>query len=121
MGYKTTFKPSKYSKPGTYLIKSKQTGDIIYVGYSATNLYKTLYRHFQTWNDSAQNRFVYDRNKYTVRVILTIPTRAAQLEKALILKYKPRDNKNKHTSQELNFQEVQALQDYFSTETEAPF
>jgi hypothetical protein len=37
------------NKSGVYLIKSKRTNKIVYVGYSASNLYKTMYRHFQSW------------------------------------------------------------------------
>lgn len=80
---------------GVYLIKSDRTGKIIYVGYSATQLYKTIYRHFQTWNDRQQPRKTYNKTGYTVRVIFTTKTRAALLESYLINKLKPRDNKDK--------------------------
>jgi len=43
---KTTLPNRYYNKAGVYVIKSKQTGKVLYVGYSATNLKKTLYRHF---------------------------------------------------------------------------
>ena len=75
---------------GVYFIKDTQD-KIVYVGYSATNLYKTIYRHFQEWNDKKQRRFVYPRT-YKVRIIFTTPTRAALLEKYLITKMEPRDN-----------------------------
>lgn len=97
-GKKTTLDKKLNKKPGVYLIKSKQTGEIKYVGYSATNLKRTLYRHFQNWNDKAQDRYVYDKNRYLIRVIETTSKRAPQLEKYLIAKYNPKDNKNKYPS-----------------------
>lgn len=81
---------------GVYLIKSNRSGKIIYVGYSSSQLYKTLYRHFQEWNDRQQNRFTYAKTGYTVRVILTTKPRAAILEKHLIQAFRPRDNKTKY-------------------------
>lgn len=80
---------------GVYLIKSKRSDKIIYVGYSETQLYKTIYRHFQEWNDRNQDRFTYNKTGYLVRIIFTTPGRAAILEKYLIKKLKPRDNKDK--------------------------
>jgi hypothetical protein len=80
---------------GVYLIKSKRTGEIVYIGYSQTQLYKTVTRHFQTWNDSQQERYTYSKTNYLIRIILTTPKRAALLEQYLINKIKPRDNKQK--------------------------
>ncbi|MCF8359241.1 MAG: GIY-YIG nuclease family protein [Prolixibacteraceae bacterium] len=82
------------NQAGVYLIKSKTTGKIVYIGFSKTQLYKTILRHFQTWNDN-RPRIVYDRNRYLVRVIFTTPKRAAVLEKYLIDKFAPRDNLDK--------------------------
>ena len=87
---------SKCNNAGVYFIKSNRTDEIIYIGYSAANLYKTIYRHFQEWNDKAQQRFTYSKTGYTVRVILTTPARAALLEKYLIQKFQPRDNELKY-------------------------
>lgn len=81
---------------GVYLIRDTATGKVIYVGYSASNLYKTILRHFQEWNDRQQRRYVYSKTGYTVRVILTTKARAALLEKYLIVKMQPRDNKEKY-------------------------
>lgn len=78
------------------MIKSKQTGKIKYIGHSANNIKRTLYRHFQVHNDKAQERFVYDKNKYLIRVIETTKKRAPELEQYLINKYKPVDNRNKY-------------------------
>lgn len=97
---KTNF-PEAQKRTGVYLIKKNNV--IVYVGYSASNLYKTLYRHFQTWNDKQQpDRISYQeqlsRNKFTVRVVYCTPKRAAALEKALILKHNPKDNKLKYAA-----------------------
>lgn len=77
--------------PGVYMIyKGKK---LLYVGFSATNLYKTMYRHFQSWDDPRQIRITYD--PFKVKVVVTYcetPEEADILEKSLILKYKPKDN-----------------------------
>jgi len=93
---RTTLDKKLNKKPGVYLIKSKQTGEIKYVGHSTTNLKRTLYRHFQNWNDRAQERYVYDKNRYLIRVIETTSKRAPELEKYLIAKYNPKDNRHKY-------------------------
>jgi len=98
-GNKTTFGKTTKNKPGVYLIKSNRTGNTVYVGYSGTNVYKTMYRHFQNWNDPQQIRKVYNPGNYKARVILTTGPRATDLEKYLIEKIRPRDNKNKYDGQ----------------------
>lgn len=96
--YKSNFPQlkEKGSQAGVYIIKSKETGDLLYIGSSRTQLYKTLYRHFEQWNDKQQERYVYDKHKYLVRIIYTTPERAAYLEAYLINKYQPRDNAIKY-------------------------
>ncbi len=89
-----TLQPTEGAKSGVYMIE--KAGKIVYVGYSASNLYKTMYRHFQSWDDPAQRRVTYANQKdIFCRVIFCPPTKAALLEEALILKYKPRDNEQK--------------------------
>lgn len=89
----TTFRNTD-KKSGVYLIK--ESGKVVYIGYSGSNLYRTLYRHFQEWNHKYQNVVTYsNRDKYTVRVILTTPQQADRLETYLIKKYLPRDNQEK--------------------------
>lgn len=78
---------------GCYLI-ADNTGNIVYVGFSATQLYKTIYRHFETWNDRRTQRNTYDRETHTVRIIYTTAKRAGALEMYLIKKLEPRDNTN---------------------------
>jgi succinyl-CoA synthetase beta subunit len=57
-----------------------------------------MYRHFQRWNDPKQVRVTYspDNTNIKVRVIYTTAIRAKKLEKALILKYQPKDNPEKY-------------------------
>ena len=99
------------NKSGVYLVKDKD-GKIVYVGMSASNLYKTIYRHFQSWKDSTQIRVVYPKYGYTVRVVLTTPKRAYLLESALILKMKPKDNPNKLELFKPTKTEVKVLEKY---------
>ncbi len=119
----TTF-PETRKKSGCYLIK--ENGKLVYVGYSAYNLYKTLYRHFQRWNHSTQEVISYKgktRNKYTVRIIYCTPAQAAKLEKALILKHQPRDNAQKYAGHQETKAEKAILEDYefIPTSNECPF
>jgi excinuclease UvrABC nuclease subunit len=81
---------------GVYFIKNTQD-EIVYVGFSSTQLYKTVYRHFQKWTDVVKTnpRYTYPKT-YKVRIIFTTPERAATLEKYLIKKLKPRDNNFKY-------------------------
>ncbi len=80
----------KGNQSGVYFVKNN-AGEIVYVGYSESNLYKTIYRHFQSWNDKTQRRATFPKS-YKVRIIFTTPKRAALLEKYLISKFKPKDN-----------------------------
>lgn len=89
-------------RPGVYLIRPATFlwGEpVVYVGHSRKDVYKTMYRHFQTWNDrtrSREKRVTYPRSGYEVRIIWTrTGEQAVQLEAALILKLQPRDNPNK--------------------------
>jgi len=112
-------KKTKYFKPyesenvcslkktgsGVYIIRKGI--NIIYIGFSANDVKKTMYRHFQTWTDKRhpdnKRGFLYDRVTYkdrlngiTCRVIFcTNSKQAAALEQILILKYLPRDNSSK--------------------------
>lgn len=84
---KPTFKKRKES--GVYLIYDKNK-KLLYVGYSGSDLYKALYRHFTSWSDRTQQRFTYPKD-YLVRVILTTKQRAHLLEKFLITRLSPED------------------------------
>jgi len=84
---KPTFKTQGIA--GVYFIFNRD-GKLKYIGYSGSCVYKALYRHFQSWKDTNQERFTYPRDYY-VRLIITTPTRAQELEKYLILKMSPPD------------------------------
>ena len=91
---KPTFK--KRNVKGVYIIRNKK--DILYIGYSGTDLYKTMYRHFQKCNDKSQVRIEYKNiNNLKIDIILTsTKLQASRLEKALIIKYKPKDNPDQY-------------------------
>lgn len=106
---------NSWKKSGVYLIK--EDDKIVYVGHSKSNLYKTMYRHFQKW-DSHQTRATYKakgnkRKKYKVRIILTTPKQAERLERVLCKKYNPRDMKYKYLQLELDLKDKQLEKDYF--------
>ena len=132
-GCKTRF-PESRKKSGVYIIK--KNNKIIYVGYSSYDIYKTLYRHFQTWNDKSQDKRVsykedyFDSdNDYKVRIVYCTPKKASALEKALILKYQPEDNKNKYdyyldqeTDHEaIYIQSMKEAYEYAPTDQKVPF
>lgn len=93
---KCTLKVDYQKKFGVYFIKDNATNEIVYIGNSSTNLYKTIYRHFQEWNDRRQFRNIYNKYGYTIRIILTTPTQAPKLEAYLIQKMQPKDNQIKY-------------------------
>ena len=83
-------------RPGVYIIM--KGGRPLYVGFSGSDLYKAMYRHFQRWNDPRQVRVTYSPNDDNLRarvVYTNTPQQAAKLERALIIKLKPRDNPQK--------------------------
>jgi excinuclease UvrABC nuclease subunit len=89
---KTNF-PSR-EKSGVYIIAKNE--EIRYIGYSGSDVYKTMYRHFQSWRDSTQVRTTYKQLKdIKVRIVYCTPTQAATLERLLIMKYEPKDNPQK--------------------------
>ena len=98
-------------RPGVYLIY--KNGSLVYVGYSSYNVYKTLYRHFQSWNDPTQVRITYSKDdpNIKVRVIYTTAARSRKLEKALILKYAPKDNPDKYQNYVLDKKSAEVLED----------
>lgn len=96
---------------GVYIIKSGS--NIVYVGYSASNLYKTFTRHFQSWEDR-QIRITYKNrsaDNYTARIIFCGPIKAKKLEMALVIKYKPRDNPNKYDQYLLDLNDKNLLKE----------
>lgn len=116
---------------GIYFIKENKSNTIVYVGFSVSNLYKTITRHFQTWTDiqrAVKTRFTYPKYGYSVKIIFTTPKEAALLEKYFILKLKPRDNTIKYENylfpDEINTAEKIINNDYIflsNTTEETPF
>lgn len=84
-------------KPGVYMIYKNR--NLVYIGYSSNNLYRTITRHFQKWTGKYGHRVTYVNqlasNDFKIRICVTTPARAAKLESALILKHKPKDNTEK--------------------------
>lgn len=121
---KTMF-PETVNRPGCYIVK--ENNKIVYVGMSKVNLYKTLYRHFQQWHHKQQEVITYvnklKTNRYTVRVILSTPLQAEKLERALIIKYKPRDNELKYQGYQLKLSDKNIVTQYEEIETinDCPF
>lgn len=95
--------------PGIYIIK--KDGQIRYIGYSASSVYKALYRHFQEWNDQRGERVTYKRLAgITVRVVYCKSgAYAAKLERALIIKYRPVDNPDKLRGYQLEMNDKNIL------------
>lgn len=102
----------KITGAGVYMITEKIGGafKLVYIGYSGTDVKKTMYRHFQKWIDKRhpENKRVqriervsyYDKNfdnsEYKCKVIFCKnATEALNLKSALIGKLKPRDNNAK--------------------------
>lgn len=86
-------------KPGVYIIK--KAGKFFYIGHSFHDVYRTMYRHFESWHDPKQIRVTFSKNEkdVLVRVIYTATReQAPKLEKALIVKYKPPGNPEKYES-----------------------
>ena len=99
---RTTF-PDIVNRSGVYLIKENEK--LVYIGMSGSNLYKTMYRHFEKWNHRTQDVVSYNsrlsRNRYSVRIVLCTAIQAARLERALIKNHRPRDNENKYKQYEI--------------------
>lgn len=111
-------------KAGVYIIR--ENGKIVYVGYSATNIYRTMYRHFQKWNHSQQEVVTYESrmkaNKYSVQVTICSPGKAEKLERALVKKHEPRDNSNKYEQYKLKLDDTKLVNDWIEQTTEeSPF
>lgn len=131
----TTF-PAR-NLPGCYLIY--KAGGLLsepslrYVGYSARDVYKALYRHFQKWNDrqvtrgERSERITYSPpGAYRVRVIYTrTGHQARELESALILCKAPPDNADKLQGYMVTTYGVQMVtkadEAEFTDNMEAPF
>jgi hypothetical protein len=90
-------------KAGVYVIRERDTREIVYVGSSSGSLYGTLTRHFQTWRrykgfwrgqygQGHDPGLTYPRDRVEVAVRITSPSNSFDEEMRLIRKLKPRDN-----------------------------
>jgi hypothetical protein len=90
-------------KAGVYVIRERDTREIVYVGSSSGSLYGTLTRHFQTWRrykgfwrgqygHGHDPGLTYPRDRVEVAVRITAPSNSLDEEMRLIRKLKPRDN-----------------------------
>lgn len=98
--------------PGVYFIR--EDGVLVYVGYSGTDVKKALYRHFQKWGtkrnpwidpchyppyDNVTYHSRLDMWNYTVSVYKTdTKDESWEMEKRLIRRLKPRDNREKYSA-----------------------
>ena len=94
----------KTTGAGVYFIR--QNSVLLYVGYSANDVKKTMYRHFQKWTDlrpeftkkmSSNDRVSFEHLKpfkgFSCKVVFTSTSEQAEaLERALIVKLKPKMN-----------------------------
>ena len=110
----TTFR-NTYEKSGVYIIRSKKTKNILYVGGSSNNLYRTMYRHFQSWEDK-QKRATYGKFSTQVKVILATPIEAHSLEIRLTKELKPKDIDYKYKQVELDFKDKKVQEKYKQAE-----
>nr|HEX4316252.1 peptidoglycan DD-metalloendopeptidase family protein [Kofleriaceae bacterium] len=90
-------------KAGVYVIRDAESREVLYVGSSASRLYDTLTRHFQTWRrwkgywkgqygEGHDPGLTYARDSVEVAVRVTSPSDAFDEEMRLIRRLTPRDN-----------------------------
>ena len=88
---------------GVYIIRERDSREIVYVGSSVRRLYDTLTRHFQTWRrwkgfwkgqygEGHDPGLTYDRDSVEVAVRITRADDALDEESRLIQRLRPRDN-----------------------------
>jgi murein DD-endopeptidase MepM/ murein hydrolase activator NlpD len=88
---------------GVYIIRERDSREIVYVGSSVNRLYDTLTRHFQTWRrwkgfwkgqygEGHDPGLTYDRHSVDVAVRITRASDALDEESRLIQRLRPRDN-----------------------------
>ena len=116
--YRTTLQYITRSQCGVYIIRSRKTKEILYVGYSSGQLYKTLYRHFQKWDDKTQYRASYSqKSAYEVMVVLTMSCKLSYIIEQYYHKtLKPRDGIRRL---ELNWDEISKVRAIPSPKTNA--
>lgn len=116
---------NSWGKKGVYLICSKRTKEPLYIGMSGSNVYKTMTRHLQRWDDPTQQRTTYkNRGAYLVRIVFTNTEKQAErLEKALIIKHRPRDNPDKleqYTEKDIKAPEKKEVEKFLGGKLKEP-
>jgi hypothetical protein len=111
------------NKMGVYLIYDLDE-NLKYIGQSTNNLYRTMYHHFQSWNDYAprpQQRILYDPDKVKIRVVYCKTAKQVdQLEKGLIFKYRDiikLDNIQQYRQHEADEKEINIVREYILEES----
>lgn len=114
------------AQAGVYLIRHIQSGSVVYVGSSTTQLKKTIYRHFQQWTDRQQStgrqfeRKTYPKKGYyEIRFIKCTAAQALKLEQALIIKLQPKDNPLKYDN--LSKQQIETGKKLVTEANTSPF
>jgi len=109
------------NQKGVYILR--KNGKIVYIGYSGSNLYKTLTRHFQSWNDNNQVRITFNKNeRISARIIYTSTAEQAyKLEKALIKKYKPTENPQQYENTPITQQEEKVFEAFKNVDRDDEF
>lgn len=95
---------------GVYFIKPTGATRPVYVGSSANNLKKTIYRHFQQWSSDREQRYertVYNKTGYLIKVIFCSAEQAINLEMYFIKRIQPRDNPIKYNQLILSLKDQQ--------------
>ncbi len=85
-----------HRRSGVYVIRSRETDRVLYVGESHTGRLKsTIMRHFYPWKKDWMHktpRATYSRHRCSVLVYVTPPSEAIERQNALICELEPRDN-----------------------------
>lgn len=81
-------------RSGAYVIRSKRTHEVLYVGESHSGrLAATIRRHFQGWNDrTGRSHYTVAPGAVEVAVRVTPPLAAAGCQNRLILRLQPKYN-----------------------------
>lgn len=112
-GKQKTFFSERFTS-GVYIVYEGKK--IVFVGFIGSNLYRKMYRHFQSCASSRQYRAIFNKNKHKVRVIYCTPQQSWDLEKALIMKHKPNFNDNSYEMFEPYKKELKFYQEYWETQ-----
>jgi hypothetical protein len=90
-------KPNSHSDifrfSGIYIIRMRDSKEIVYIGMSKSSIYKALYHHFNKWVDCTCRRVTYqNREDYEVRTIKVPINSVDYVERRLIKFFRPRNN-----------------------------